>query len=232
MGVADVGGEGEGIRMKRTDEYLGFRSPFSCLVSGPSQSGKTFFVKQVLENHDRLIDKFVQLRVLWCYGIESESTGKQMKNPSVFIKYHKGLPTDKQLEGYNTVIIDDLLTEAAKTETMTNLFTRVVHHKNVNVFVLIQNIFFKSHVIRNLNLNANYIVLFRNIRDQSQLSVFAHQFYPENSSFFKNVFKDATSTPYGYLLVDLHPKTKDEYRIRSNIFDAKEGNPASYVYKE
>lgn len=218
--------------MTETNEYLGFRSPFSCIVSGPSQSGKTFFVNQVLENHERLIDKFVQLKVLWCYGIESDSTGNQLKNPSVFIRYLKGLPTEKDLQGFNTVIIDDLLTETARNEAMTNLFTRTVHHKNVNVFCLIQNIFFKSHVIRNLNLNANYIVLFRNIRDQTQLKIFARQFYPENSAFFTSAFDDATKKPYGYLLVDLHPKCDDHYRVRGDIFHTIKGKPAPSVYKE
>lgn len=218
--------------MKQTDQYLGFQTPFSCIVSGPSQSGKTHFVNQVLENHERLIDKFVQLKVLWCYGIESVTTDHQLKNPSVFIRYHKGLPTDKLLQGINTVVIDDLLTETAKNEKMTNLFTRAVHHRNINVFCLIQNIFFKSNVIRNLNLNSNYIVLFKNIRDRTQVSMFARQFYPHNPSFVVNAFNDATSKPYGYLLIDLHPKTADEFRIRSEIFNSFNGKPCPIIYKE
>lgn len=218
--------------MEGINQYLGFKSPFSCMISGPSQSGKTHFVNQILENHEKLIDKFLQLRVLWCYGIEAETTGQQLKNPSVFIKYHKGLPTEDLLEGINTVIIDDLLTETAKNEKMTNLFTRVVHHKNINVFCMIQNIFYKSTVIRNLNLNSNYIVLFRNIRDQTQLAIFARQFYPQNPKFIINAFLDATSKPYGYLLIDLHPKTADKFRIRSDIFKTVNGKPCQVVYKE
>ena len=218
--------------MKETNEFLGFKSPFSCLVSGPSQSGKTYFVNQVLENHERLITKFAELKVLWCYGIESEYIGKQLKNPSVFIKYHEGLPSDKDLEGVNTVVVDDLLVETSKDESMTNLFTRTVHHKNLNVFCLIQNIFFKSPVIRNLNLNSNYIVLFRNVRDQTQLSVFARQFCPQNTQFFIDAFKDATKNAYGYLLIDLHPRTDDKYRIRGDIFAIFKGKPCPIVYRE
>ena len=217
--------------MKETAEFLGFRSPFSCLISGPSQSGKTQFVKKVLENHERLINKFVQLNVLWCYGIENESTGQQINNPTVFIKYIKGLPTENNLKGYNTVVVDDLLVETARSETMTNLFTRVVHHRNVNVFCLIQNIFFKSHVIRNLNLNSNYIVLFKNIRDRTQLMVFARQFNPQNVQLFIDAFSDATKKPYGYLLIDLHPQTVDEFRIRGDIFLTNKGKPCTTIYK-
>lgn len=217
--------------MSVSKRFLGFQSPFSCLISGPSQSGKTYFLEKVLENHERLIDTFPELRVIWCYGIKNESTGKQLKNPSVFIKYHEGLPKDSDLAGFNTVVIDDLLVESAKDESMTNLFTRVVHHQNINVFCLIQNIFFKSNVIRNLNLNANYVVLFRNVRDQTQTMVFSRQFSPQNTGKFIEAFKDATKEPYGYLLIDLHPKSHDSYRIRSDIFDHVNGNPTPTIYK-
>jgi len=32
-------------------------------------------------------------------------------------------------------------------------------------------------------------------------------------------FKDATKESYGYLLLDMHPKTPEEYRVITNIFD-------------
>lgn len=175
--------------------YLGFRTPFTCLVAGSSQSGKTFFVKKVLERHERLIDRYKQLNVLWCYGIESSDTGKQFRNDSVHITWKSGLPTISDMKGINTIIIDDLLVEASKNDSITNLFTRVSHHMSINMFVLLQNIFYKSPVIRNLNINSNYIVMFRNIRDRTQPKMFARQFSPDDVEHFMDQYEKATSEP-------------------------------------
>lgn len=216
-----------------TEKYFGFRTPFTCLIAGPSKVGKTTFLFKVLENHEKYIDVYKNLNILYCYGIESESTGKQLDNTNAIINWKKGLPNEKDIQGVNTIIIDDLLVEASKDESVTNLFTRVSHHKRINVFILIQNIFYKSPVIRNINLNSTYIVLFKNPRDKSQVMVFAKQFIPQNVKFFMDSYTSATSKPYGYLLVDLHPETDDRYRIRSDIFrnDIK-GNIVQSIYTE
>ena len=43
------------------------------------------------------------------------------------------------------------------------------------------------------------------------------QMYPENSQYLLNHFKQATSHPYGYLLIDLKPMTPEEKRLQPNI---------------
>ena len=45
-----------------------FRHKFSLLVVGPSQSGKTYFVQQILQNDHTLYEEEKQRRVLWCYS--------------------------------------------------------------------------------------------------------------------------------------------------------------------
>lgn len=218
--------------MEQTHDFIGFKTPFNCLVAGPSFSGKTTWVRKVLENHERLISKFKNLKVLWCHGIESETNNKQVNCTSVHIDYYKGIPTEQDMDPYNTIVLDDLLVECAKNENVTNLFTRLSHHKGKNVFILVQNIFYKSTVIRNLNLNSTYIVLFRNIRDKTQAMVFARQFHPSSTKFFMTEFNKATTRPFGYLLIDLHQTTNERYRIRSDIFNIKDGSPAPTIHIE
>jgi hypothetical protein len=43
--------------------------------------------------------------------------------------------------------------------------------------------------------------------------------YPENSQHLLRHFKDATSKPYGYLLVDLKPTTPQDLRMRIDVLD-------------
>ena len=102
-----------------------------------------------------------------------------------------------------------------------NIFTKLSHHKSVSVLFLTQNLFFKSKQTRTISLNSHYIVVFKNARDAMQISNLARQMYPGNSKFMVEAFKDATSGPYGYLLIDMKPYTEEAYRLRTNIFPGR-----------
>jgi hypothetical protein len=116
------------------------------------------------------------------------------------------------------------MTEA--NDSVSNIFTKVSHHRNVSVIYLSKNLFHKSKQNRTLSLNAPYIVLFKNPRDAVQVATLARQMHPGRGKFLAEAFKDATDKPYGYLLIDLKPDTEEKYRIRTNIFP----NERQYVY--
>ena len=82
-------------------------------------------------------------------------------------------------------------------------------------------------VQNNISLNANYIVIFKNPRDRAQIQHMARQVYPENSKFLQEAYHDATSTPHGYLLLDLKQNTRESCRVRTSIFP---DDDHQYVY--
>ncbi|KAK3106557.1 hypothetical protein FSP39_022526 [Pinctada imbricata] len=47
----------------------------------------------------------------------------------------------------------------------------------------------------------------------------ARQMYPGNPQHLMRHFKNATSKPYGYLIIDLKPFTAEHQRLRTDIFD-------------
>ena len=61
------------------------------------------------------------------------------------------------------------------------------------------------------------MVIFKNPRDASQIANLAKQMYPGRGAFVREVFADATTSPYGYLLIDLKQKTPDDMRLRTSI---------------
>ena len=61
-------------------------------------------------------------------------------------------------------------------------------------------------------------MLFRNVRDASQISVLAKQMYPGQSQRFVEVFRDATKEPFSYLFLDMKADQDEELRVRSKIF--------------
>ena len=62
---------------------------------------------------------------------------------------------------------------------------------------------------RTISLNAHYLVLFKNLRDANQFAVLLRQMYPESWRFAVEAYRDATGSPFSYLLVDLRPDLED-----------------------
>ncbi|CAH0403841.1 unnamed protein product [Chilo suppressalis] len=105
--------------------------------------------------------------------------------------------------------------------------TKGSHHRNLSVIFITQNLFHQGKGQRDISLNANYIVIFKNPRYRSQIQHLARQVCPENTRFFQEIYYDATAQPHGYLLLDLKQSTPENCRFRTCIFpeDSKH-----YVY--
>ena len=70
-----------------------------------------------------------------------------------------------------------------------------------------------------MSLNMDYMVLFKNARDASQITHLSRQMYPSKSKFLTWAFHDATKEPFSYLFLDLKPYTNENLRVRSNILN-------------
>ena len=199
---------------------MSFKHPFTAIVAGPSGSGKTVFTRKLIEHASRLIDPPPQ-KIQWCYGVY-QSFFNELKN----VEFHDGLPDVNSFDGSQRtlLILDDLMHEA--DDRVSQIFTRVSHHKNLSVLYLTQNLFYGSKQNRTISLNTHYLVLFKNARDATQISHLAAQMYPGKSKFLIESYRDATSTPFSYLLVDLKPDTDDKLRVRAGIFPGD----TTYVY--
>ena len=55
----------------------------------------------------------------------------------------------------------------------------------------------------------------------SQIQHLAKQMYPRKTWFLTEAFKDATTQPYGYLVIGLKPETQGKYRVRTNVFPSE-----------
>ena len=104
--------------------------------------------------------------------------------------------------------------EGADSKDFSQLFTRGTHD-NMSVIFLSQNLFHPKQ--RNISLNSDYMIIFKNVRDKSQFTNLAKQFMPNDVKFLKWAFEDATRVPHSYLFLDMKPDTDEKLRIRSNI---------------
>ncbi|GFX22135.1 uncharacterized protein TNCV_3054891 [Trichonephila clavipes] len=191
-------------------EFPNLKHPFSMMICGPSNSGKTFFVRRILET--KLIKPFPP-KIIWCYGIYQKLFEKMSD-----IEFHEGIPSGVENITNALIIIDDLMNEVGDDKKLSNLFTKGSHHRDISVIFILQNIFCKGKQIRNISLNTSYLCCFKNVTDKQQISCLARQMYPSQSKFLLESYDDATKVPYGYLFIDLKPETNERLRIRTSIF--------------
>lgn len=193
-----------------TMDILRLKHPFTLLAAGPTGSGKTHFVKKLIET--KMIYPLPKA-IVWCYGIY-----QKMYSGMSNVQFHEGLPTNLNQYSDALIVIDDLMSELGGDQTLTKLFTKSSHHKNLSIIFIVQNVFHKGKEMREISLNAHYLVLFKNRRDQSQIMHLGRQLYPRKVKFFQESYEDATSKPYGYLLIDLKCDTEEALRMRTGMF--------------
>ena len=109
------------------------------------------------------------------------------------------------------------MTEARCDQRIADLFTRASHHRNLSVVYLTQNLFLQGKACRDIALNTQYMVLFNNPIDRQQVATLARRIYPSTSAIFMKRFEQATSRPYGYLIIDLKSDTKEQDRLHTDI---------------
>lgn len=192
-----------------------WKHPFTCVIAGPTGSGKTVWVTRFLNHMSEMMTPPPQ-EMVWCYG-EWQAGYSQLKG----VTFVEGLP---KVEEWDTtkrrlVILDDLMSEA--DDRVTKLFTKGSHHRNMSVMFIVQNLFGKNKEQRTISLNSHYLVVFKNPRDASQMTHLAKQIYPGKVKYVQESYKDATSIPHGYLLIDLRQDTPDHLRLRTSIFPSE-----------
>ena len=157
-------------------------TPFSMGIFASRQSGKTVFTKQLLLNQERMISPPFK-KVIWIYKTWQDDIFNELQNQTLFeIQFLDDLPNfDAMGKQENTaVVIDDFMVEALGNDQVQSLFTRG-RHLNFSVIYLAQNLFHKEKHSRDMSLNMDYMILFKNTRDASQIMHLSRQMYPSNS---------------------------------------------------
>lgn len=196
---------------------LRFKHPFSLIVAGPSGSGKSILVQELLRRGLKNLDVDYD-DILWCYS-EWHPQCQELRKK---VRFQKGIENIERIDSSRPmlIVIDDLMRES--NENVVDLFTRGCHHSNASVIFITQNVFHQSKGQRDISLNAHYMILFKNPRDGAQIAHLARQVCPWNPKFLQEAYGDATNRAHGYILLDMKQDTPEECRYRTNIYGEKE----------
>ena len=191
-------------------------------VYGRRESGKTHFVTELLIQQEKLIkDPFT--KVIWINkSFQKDVYEKLMRANQFELEFLDDIPNfdemGKQIRN-TLVVLDDMLTESNRNEQISALFTRG-RHLNISVILLSQNLFHQGKYSRDISLNVDYIVLFRNTRDTGQIMTLAQQMYPRVKKFLPWAYHDAVEKEnFSHLILDLKPYTNSVMRVRAKISD-------------
>ena len=193
-----------------------FQCPASTMLCGPSQSGKSTLTLEILKNSSTMYT-IPPKEIVYAYGVYQKVFG-ELENEVENVTLHEGLPSKDLIErlgsddsGHHALLVlDDLLDEICKSAEMCALFTRDVHHRNISVLMLSQNLYHQSRYSRTISLNSNYLILMKTCRDLQQFHHLSRQMYPGTPKRLVEAYEDSIREPYGYLVVNNLPGYGDE----------------------
>lgn len=204
----------------KKESLLKFQSPTSIFVVGSSNSGKTMYTKNILENADGMFE-VPPSNIFYCYSIW-QSIFDEMRSSVSNLQFYQGFPSMDvlsewgTLQGHKVVVLDDLMMEAADSKELIHLLTVGIHHNSITLIQILHNLYCKGKAMRTASLNCHYFILFRNYRDQLQIQTLGRQIFPGQSKYFQDAYLRATNEQYRPLIIDLSPHTDKTYQLTTN----------------
>ena len=104
------------------------------------------------------------------------------------------------------LIFDDSCEEICNSKAFVDIAT-AVRHRGLSTIYIKHNLFHQSKLGRDVQLQNTHIVLFKSPRDVMQVTTLSTQL--GLGSELVDWYRDATSVPFGHLLIDLSPRTDD-----------------------
>ena len=200
-----------------------FQHMFSKLVVGPSQCGKTYFVQQLPSKKCIDYPEEKPLQIYWFYNQWQPRYDEIKQTLKKKIRFVQGIPnlsedlSDINPEVNNILVFDDLMSQASDSPVISKLFTQG-RHRNARVILLLQNMFPKGKFNTDTSRNAVYKVLFRSPGDRKQIDIMSEQTFAKDRKNFMAAYVKETEKPFGYIILDNHPRTICKHQVVADVF--------------
>ena len=198
-----------------------FKENFKIFVCGPSRCGKTVFIKDLLQNIPSITKQNIS-KVIYVYKVWQQ-TFEDMKLQGLvhfFLREEENIVEKiKKLSfgEYSLVIFDDLI-NSKNLEEISNLFVVDGRHSNYSMIFTSQRMFVNNEYFRQISNNCDYIVVFKNPRNYSEIRTLAQQLTPMSLDLLE-IYTKATKDPFTYLLINLTQECNEDVKFLSHLFD-------------
>ena len=136
------------------------------IIAGLTSGGKIIWMKHLLQQAETMI-KAIPKKIFWFYK-RWQTAYTELQEIIPHIKFMQGI-AHQDCDSLPTLYIyDNLMKHTTKNVDICEMYTKGSHHCNLSVIWLIQNLFHQRKGNRTMNLNTQYIKLFKNPCDQQQ----------------------------------------------------------------
>ena len=197
-------------------DHLRLKFNSTVLIFGSTNSGKSTIAKQIIENEAKVLDKRPDNIIC----IHAKNNGAQFESlkSDPRVKLVEGVRNADWAEiedpAFNTILLLDDQIQDISLDKLNYLAQISAHHCSLLLIVLLHEVF--NSKLRTLRLNSAYYIITKMVQDRTTIRKLAQQLYPRNVNFLSDAYADATATPWGYLLLDLHNMTPDSLRVRTH----------------
>lgn len=212
-----------------SNEYnLRFPKGSTHLLVGPSASGKTFRLSEILRHKNDLLQDGVNIKnIVFCYAVW-QPIYSALQNEGAVTKWVNKFPTnDEYIElvkdysstGGSIVVLDDFMKNIGND--MDEIVRVTSRHYNVTTFILFQSLFPPHKLARQISLNTKFLHIHKNPRENSQIQYMARQISPNSYKWIVDSYHEATKKPYKAFLIDMTQECSPNLRFRSHYLPSE-----------
>ena len=192
------------------------KKPFRLIIAGGSGTGKTTFLRQLVDNShfETPFDKVVYSYPDYLTDMPSQFDQIVEYRPGLGdLNYFATLPKN------SLIIFDDMMNECGSSCEMMKLFSVVARKQNISIIFIVQNIYDNSRQFRNIRLNATGMVMF-NFYAASDILRRLIRDLNLQEKVPKRLLDQIYARPFAYIFIDIHPQRQSTFSVvRGNIFD-------------
>jgi hypothetical protein len=195
---------------------------FKISIFGPSRSGKTNFLSDLLKNLD-FITREKPTNVIYIFTIWQDKL-KELKEQGLVDWFLEGNSNiDIELRKYlnsgekSLVVFDDQASKKEVVQFVGNLFSIHARHSNISV-IWVSQIIFDGNNVRNIRKNSDYITIFKCPQDCLDIIHLSRQM--TKGKLLQEIYEHVTSNePYSYVFCDVTQESIEKIKFRSHIFE-------------
>lgn len=205
------------------DTPLLLSPPYNAIVTGSTQSGKSYFVRQLVEKQEQLHTLPFE-RIFYCHNMP-ETELLSLENVKLIPNFPDFIFDESETPVHTLIILDDFMETLIGDKRLISLFTRM-RHRLISVIFIVQNLYFCPKVGPCIRRNTDYYFIFENRGDLAMISYLNSKMFPDKKGYLLGAYRKALKRRYGYLLVNLKPDSPPEFKLFEGILPQEQ----SYVY--